>query len=75
LLGLAEPFLMTEEVPSYAVAYRPARRGAVDQIDLWPIPLAVGGSLPLLPLALRGRRAVPLDLDATYTETRQRSRL
>jgi uncharacterized protein DUF4058 len=75
LLGLREPFLMAEEVALYAVAYRPARRGDVDQIDLWQIPLAVGGALPLLPLALRGRRAVPLDLEATYTETRLRSRL
>jgi hypothetical protein len=75
LLGLSEPFLMAEEATSYAVAYRPARRGDVNQIDLWPVPLAVGGALPLMPLALRGRRAVPLDLDATYTETRQRSRM
>jgi hypothetical protein len=75
LLCLSEPFLMPEDAVSYAVAYRPARRGEVNQIDLWPVPLAVGGQLPLLPLALRGRRAVPLDLDATYTETRLRSRL
>ena len=37
--------------------------------------LTVGCSLPLLPLALRGGLIVPLDLDATYTAARQRSRL
>jgi hypothetical protein len=74
LLNFAEPFLMPDDAVLYAVAYRPARRGDVNQIDLWPIPLAIGGSLPLIPLALRGTRAVPLDLDATYTETRERSR-
>jgi hypothetical protein len=75
LLGLSEPFLMAEDATIYAVAYRPARRGEVNQIDLWLFPLSIGGPLPLLPLALRGRRAIPLDLDATYTETRLRSRL
>lgn len=75
LLHLAAPFLMPEDATLYAVAYRPARRGDVNQIDLWPVPLAVGGPLPLLPLALRGTRAVLLDLDGTYTETRLRSRL
>ena len=39
------------------------------------VALAVGGTLPLLPLALKGTRAVPLDLEATYTDARQRGRL
>jgi Protein of unknown function (DUF4058) len=59
----------------YAVAYRPARREAGDQIDCWPTPLAVGRALPVLPLALRGGPTLPLDLEATYTEARRRSRL
>jgi hypothetical protein len=66
---------MAAEALLYAVAYRPARRGDSNEIDLWPVPLAVGGPLPLLPLALRGARAVPLDLEAAYTDARQRSRL
>jgi hypothetical protein len=74
LMGLDGPFLMPEEVFLYAVAYRPARRQDTNQIDLWPVPLAVRGTLPLLPLALLGARAVPLDLEATYTEACQRSR-
>jgi hypothetical protein len=75
LLGHAEAFLMTDDPVIYTVAYRPERRNDVDQIDLWPTPLAVGESLPIVPLALRGTRAIPLDLDATYTEARLRSRL
>ncbi len=38
-------------------------------------PLAVGQPLPTLPLALRGVGCVPLALDASYTEARQRSLL
>ncbi len=59
----------------YAVAYRPARRGETNQIDVWPEPLTLGGLLPRLPLALKGTRAVPLDLEATYSDARERSRL
>jgi hypothetical protein len=58
-----------------AVAYRPARRGTANEIDIWPVALTIGGALPVLPLALLRHGAVPLDLQATYTETRQRMRL
>ncbi len=59
----------------YAVAYRPAHRDGRNEIDVWDARLAVGESLPTLPLALRGNGPVPLDLEASYTEARQRSRL
>jgi hypothetical protein len=60
----------------YAAAYRPVRRAAGDQIDVWPVPLALGQPLPALPLYLRGVDApVRVDLEASYTEARQRSRL
>jgi hypothetical protein len=75
LLGADEEFLLPEDVYLYAVAYRPARRGEDNQIDLWPVPLTVGETLPLLPLALRGTRAVPVDLEKTYRDARERSRL
>ena len=58
-----------------AVAYRPALRDGEGRIEVWAVPLAVGGPLPVLPLALRDGPLVPLDLDATYTEARRRSRL
>jgi hypothetical protein len=59
----------------YAVAYRPARRSEVNQIDIWPVPLALTQVLPVLPLALRGSGAVPLDLEVTYMNAWERSRL
>jgi hypothetical protein len=37
--------------------------------------LTVGQPLPTLPLALRGAFLVPVNLEATYMETRQHSRL
>lgn len=59
----------------YAVAYRPARRNQASWIDLWPMPLALGETLPTLPLALRGAFYVPVDLEAAYGDARQRCRL
>jgi hypothetical protein len=75
LMRLSETTRFPDEAPLYAVAYRPARREAGDQIDCWPLPLALGQSLPVVPLALRGAATVPLDLESTYAEARQRSRL
>jgi hypothetical protein len=59
----------------YTVAYHPVRRQTGDQIDIWPTSLELGQLLPTVPLCLRGGPAVPLDLEATYMEVRQRSRL
>jgi hypothetical protein len=75
LMGLAEPFLFPADTAIYAAAYRPVQRGDASLIDLWPTRLTVGQSLPVLPLWLRGGPAVPLDLEATYMDTRQRSRI
>ncbi|HEY7427826.1 MAG TPA: DUF4058 family protein [Gemmataceae bacterium] len=59
----------------YAVAYQPLRRQKREEVDLWPVPLAVGGTLPLLPLALNAELYMPVDLEATYMNTRIRRRL
>jgi hypothetical protein len=75
LMELTAEYAFPGQPPVYAVAYRPARRKAGGQIDVWLAPLAVGQPLPTVPLALRGADCVPLDLEATYTEARQRSRL
>jgi uncharacterized protein DUF4058 len=75
LLEWGDRFQMPAEASLAAVAYRPVRRGDANEIDIWTVPLAVGGALPVLPLALLGTRAVPLDLEATYSEARQRARL
>lgn len=59
----------------YAVAYRPIVRAGNALIEVWPETLAVGESLPRLPLALSAELCVPLDLEDTYTLTCQRKRL
>jgi hypothetical protein len=71
-LGDTGAAALPAEVALYAAAYRPARRQDADQIDVWPAPLALGQPLPVVPLALRGYGCVPLDLEASYTEARQR---
>ena len=75
LFGRGEPFLITPAAATYTAAYRPSRQPAGDQIEIWPSPLTLGQSLPVLPLALRNAGVVPVDLETTYTETCQRSRL
>jgi hypothetical protein len=75
LLGHGEPFLLEATATIYAVAYRPSRQLGGDQIEVWPVPLAVGHPLPILPLALRNAGQVPVDFEATYQEACRRSRL
>ncbi len=75
LLCVDESFAMAEDAHTYAVAYRPIRRGEADQIDLWPVALSVGAPLPLLPLSLKRFRPVPLDLEAAYEDACRRGRL
>ena len=74
LLECDEQFLLPAD-SLYAVAYRPLRRDESDDIDVWSKRLAVGLPLCELPLALDKGLAVPLDLNATYTEACQRSRI
>lgn len=59
----------------YAAAYRPVHRKKENFIDLWHWPLAVGAALPTVPLALKGFGCVALNLEATYTEACERSRI
>jgi Protein of unknown function (DUF4058) len=75
LLGRSEPFLLEPAATTYAVAYRPSRQPSGDQIEVWPRILTQGQPLPVLPLALRNDGVVPVDLEETYSEGRQRSRL
>jgi hypothetical protein len=75
LLGHAEPSLLPTSATTYAVAYRPSRQTTGDQIEMWPHVLQLGEALPVLPLGLRNAGVVPVDLEETYNEARQRSRL
>jgi Protein of unknown function (DUF4058) len=75
MLGQGAPFLLPPAVTTYTAAYRPSRRATGDQIELWPKAVALGETLPVLPLGLRNAGAVPVDLEAAYAEARRRSRL
>lgn len=75
LLGSANRYRFPHDSPLYATAYHPIRRRKKELIDLWAEPLAVGQPLTTMPLPVRGLGILPLDLEATYTEARQRSRL
>lgn len=75
MLGHGPPFVLPANVKTYAVAYRPSRQSTGDQIELWPRSLILGQPLPELPLALRNAGVVPVNLEETYSEARQRSRL
>jgi hypothetical protein len=75
LLGHTEGFTFPTPTPLYATAYRPAHRQERNEIDLWREPLAVGQPLPTLPLAVRGLGCLPVNLEGTYMEARQRGRI
>ena len=75
LAGHGDAHRMADDPSIYACAYRPVRRKNKDLIDMWLHPLAVGGQLPELPLALLGVGCVRLDLEATYLEACERTRI
>lgn len=53
----------------YAVACRARSRRKRIQLEVWPAPLRVGATLPVLPLWLTRDLAVPVDLEASYNVT------
>ncbi len=68
LMGLGEEARAAVASDLYAVAYRAVgREDGGPHLELWPEPLQVGNPLPLLPLWIARDRAVPLDLEASYT--------
>ena len=75
LLGHVNGFAFPTATLLYATAYRPAHRQERNEIDLWRESLAVGQALPTLPLAVRGLGCLPINLEATYSEARQRGRI
>jgi hypothetical protein len=75
LLGADPAARQPDDVTLYAAAYRPVRRQEREEIDLWRAHFALGGTLPVLPLALSAEVALPVDLEATCTDACQRRRL
>jgi hypothetical protein len=68
LLQVGEPAAGAVSSDLYAVAYRVVKAGERTQLEGWPTALAVGQTLPTMPLWLRDDLAVPLDLEASYRE-------
>jgi len=75
LARLRAPGIAPWEAELYAVAYRPVKRAGQPSLDIWQATVAVGGSLPTLPLWLRGNLCLPVDLDATYHRTCHEQRI
>lgn len=75
VLKLTDECRLTSPTGLFAVAYRPASESDSRPVGVWFEPLTVGAGLPPMPLWIRGFGFVPLDLEATYAEARQRSRL
>jgi len=73
--GREATFLMANDPPLYAAAYRPVHRRMKDVIDLWTWPLSIGGVLPSVPLPLKGVGCVQLDLELSYTEACEHCRI
>jgi hypothetical protein len=63
------------ETDLYSVAYRPVLRQERAEVDIWPVPCALGSPLPVMPLRLNGDLFVPVDFEATYQEACRRRRL
>jgi hypothetical protein len=59
----------------YAVSYRPVQRDEATELELWPARLTVRGSLPMLPLWLRGGLCMPIDLASSYARTCREQRV
>lgn len=75
ILGHDKSLAFPTETELYATAYCPTRRNERNEIDLWRESLAVGKLLPVLPLAVRGLKRMPVDLESTYMEARKRGRV
>ena len=75
LVRLRAPDVVPWETDLYVVSYRPVHRADRSSLDIWQSPVAVGASLPTVPLWLRGNLCFPIDLDATYDRTCREQRL
>jgi hypothetical protein len=59
----------------YAVAYRPLWPDDEGRLEIWPAELAVGRTMPDLPLWLGPDLVVPVNLESTYLDACRRRRI
>lgn len=64
-----DPALTAEPPPLYAATLRTRLKDFTRLMDAWYHPLAIGQTLPTLPIWLTENHAIALDLEATYEET------
>jgi hypothetical protein len=69
LLGLTQPLAWCAPSALYAVAYRLTRAADAQRLDVWPEALAVGATLPTIPLWLSDALCLPLALEESYRAT------
>jgi hypothetical protein len=67
--------LLPPETELYAASYRPVDRDGRPSLDIWQEPLAIGETMPSLPLWLRGAICLHFDLAATYDRTCREQRI
>lgn len=75
LVSLDSGYEMPMSPPIYTSAYRPVTRQNRTMIDVWSWELAIGSSLPIVPLALKESGTITVNLEANYLEACQRSRI
>src|SRR5712691_1953386 len=69
ILGLAHPLAWGSPSQLYAVAYRPTQAADAQRLEAWPEALAVGATLPTMPLWLSEALCLPLALEECYQAT------
>ena len=68
-LKSTDPALGDKPPPMYAVTLRTRYEEARRMMDNWYHPLAIGESLPTLPIWLKETKAISLELESSYEET------
>ena len=69
LLGRRDPSFGADAPPTYAATCRKKTVGTKTKLATWSFPLAIGESLPKLPIWLADELHVFLDQEASYEET------
>ena len=69
LIGRSDPAFSPDPPATYAATCRRRKTDRRTKVDLWSYPIAVGQSLPRLPIWLTETHAVSLDLETGYEET------
>jgi hypothetical protein len=75
MMRLPEDCELPSEPGLYAASYRPVVRDERPELDIWASPFALGEPLPTMPLRLIADHFIPVDLEATYSETCRLRRL